>query len=444
MDRETTKHYLADDPPSVVPLSIAPHFNALNQQEKLYAHYISIACFAGSRIVLRQVSPESEPIFDLIIELYHDCNGDWKALQKQANVPDDDMRHFLDYAAQFLGNLGNFKSFGDSKFVPRVHMRHFKALACASSKTLRLYEDAWFGLFANDTIQSMHLGYPDAGHVSTYYPESFSITKDEITAVSDFFESQKLLPENTRIRKTKDGNYEVLIASAEKDPSRSSRDLPETNYELTGSLAGKTATIVFGDHSTEMGKVANALREAQKYALNDTEAKMMGQYVKSFETGSLEAFKESQRLWCQDKDPTIESDIGFIETYRDPHGIRGEWEGFAAMVNKERTKAFGKLVESAPEQIPKLPWSKEFEKDNFLSPDFTSLEVMVSAPFPPHPPQPPLTHHHTDFRRQRHPRGHQHPKLRRHPPKSWLQKRLPRQRPLRRRPLRNHPLHPPH
>lgn len=56
-----------------------------------------------------------------------------------------------------------------------------------------------------------------------------------------------------------------------------------------------------------------------------------------------------------------------------------QWEGFAAMVNKERTRAFTKLVESAPENIHKLPWSADFEKDTFLSPDFTSLEVLSFA-----------------------------------------------------------------
>lgn len=49
------------------------------------------------------------------------------------------------------------------------------------------------------------------------------------------------------------------------------------------------------------------------------------------------------------------------------------------MVNLERTRAFGSLVDAAEAMIPKLPWSTEFEKDKFLSPDFTSLEVLSFA-----------------------------------------------------------------
>lgn len=75
MDDSTLKQYLADDPPTVVPLAIRPHFEALNNKEKKYAHYLSRASLAGTRINLRQVSPESEAIYDFILELHKACNG---------------------------------------------------------------------------------------------------------------------------------------------------------------------------------------------------------------------------------------------------------------------------------------------------------------------------------------------------------------------------------
>ncbi|PSN72689.1 dipeptidyl-peptidase III [Corynespora cassiicola Philippines] len=375
IDSETLKQYLADNPPTIVPLAIKPHFEALSDKEKLYAHHISIACHAGTRIVLRQISPEAEPIYDFIIALHKHSNGDYTALAKEAGLSQEDLDAYLNYSAQFLGNLGNYKSFGDSKFVPRIEPRQLKALATVSKPTLELYEKFKDAIYAGNDVAKLHLGYPSAGHVSTYYPDSPDISKEEIAGVSDFMEGKGLLPENTRVRKTKEG-FEVLIASALDNPSAEQRDLKESEWTLDD---GKKIKLVFGDYAKEMETIAMHIEKAKEYASNENETKMMENYSKSFRTGSLEAFKESQRFWIQDKGPEVESDIGFIETYRDPHGIRGEWEGFVAMVNKERTKAFGKLVESAPKLIPLLPWDSAFEKDKFLSPDFTSLEVLTFA-----------------------------------------------------------------
>lgn len=41
MDAKELKNFLADSPPSVVRLEIKPHFEALNDKEQRYAHYIS-------------------------------------------------------------------------------------------------------------------------------------------------------------------------------------------------------------------------------------------------------------------------------------------------------------------------------------------------------------------------------------------------------------------
>lgn len=66
------------------------------------------AAWLGTKIILRQVSPESEPIFDFIVHLHRSCEGNWEELRDQLSIPDDELTKFLDFAAMFLGNMGNF------------------------------------------------------------------------------------------------------------------------------------------------------------------------------------------------------------------------------------------------------------------------------------------------------------------------------------------------
>ena len=323
------------------------------------------------------MSPESESIFDLILALYAKCQGKWDQLAKEASVSTGDIKYFLEYAAQFLGNLGNYKGFGDVKFIPRCPKETFKSLASVDTKATTLCKQCVDAIYANESKPGlMHLGFPDKGHLTTYYPDSSNITQTEIETVDKYIGDKGLLPENTRIRKTSDGNFEILIASGISNPPANDQDTLETSYTLPD---GKKVSLLFGDHREEMAKIALEMKRASTHAANPTQKSMMDAYAKSFGSGSLLAFKESQRLWVKDLGPAVESNIGFIETYRDPAGVRGEWEGFVATVNLERTASFKKLVEAAPEMLPKLPWGEGFEKDVFVPPDFTSLEVVSFA-----------------------------------------------------------------
>ena len=338
------------------------------------------ASFSGSRIILRQVSFESPSIYDVIIKLHKHCDGDWSKYVSSKVVSKESIDYFLEYSTQFLGNLGNYKGFGDVKFIPRCSKEDVQKLCEYANIDERERKICLNGMFVADNASqaSMLLGFPDKGHVSGYYLGDPVPTQDEIDTLSTFVSGKGVLPENTRVQKAQDGNFEILVASALTKPSSNEFiDTQETKWIIDdGHLKGKTITLVFGDHQEEMSRIALNMAKAAPYSANERQQKMINKYAESFRTGSNQAFKESQKLWVKDIGPSVESNIGFIETYRDPSGIRGEWEGFAAMINKERTLAFKKLVDAAPAMIPKLPWSSDFEKDKFTPPDFTSLEVL--------------------------------------------------------------------
>ena len=54
---------------------------------------------------MRQVSPESPGIFDLILDLHRACGGQWDTLVTRCDITSEDLDSFLEYAGTFLCNL---------------------------------------------------------------------------------------------------------------------------------------------------------------------------------------------------------------------------------------------------------------------------------------------------------------------------------------------------
>jgi dipeptidyl-peptidase III len=59
--------------------------------------------------------------------------------------------------------------------------------------------------------------------------------------------------------------------------------------------------------------------------------------------------------------------------------MRGSFEGFVAVVDKDKSAILARLVDNAEIFLPLLPWIKSFEKVKFLKPDYTELTVVSFA-----------------------------------------------------------------
>ena len=154
---------------------------------------------------------------------------------------------------------------------------------------------------------------------------------------------------NNRLFKHANGDLELRMASSKQV------EVKRVTYK------DQTILITGGDYAPILNIVVEYLRKAMEYVSNETQKEFLEYYIKSFEYGDLNDHIKGSALWTKDKKPVVENYIGFIENYRDPYGVRGEWEGFVAIMNKKYTKILSDLVEQAPSLLKLLPWGEAFE-----------------------------------------------------------------------------------
>ncbi|XP_067008544.2 dipeptidyl peptidase 3 isoform X2 [Anabrus simplex] len=374
------KHFILPNDQPVVELECSSAFTDLNNNEKLYAHHLSEASWIGGLIVLIQTSSESPLIFILLRKVFsaQPIAELKKAAIEDGKLTNDDFQAFLVYASGIFTNMGNYKGFGDSKIIPNLSEDKFEKVLKLSEvyrREPKLLQELWSR--CKESIFSLSerektLSFPDKG-VTTYFSQNCK--QEDAELINGFLKKHNMEAYNSRAFKTVENGttmFEIRLASSETedDPNIT---LPVEEFE------GCKFIVTRGDYSGLLKLVVDSLKKAKEYAANNNERNMLDQYIKSFSSGSLNDHKEGSRYWIKDIGPVIETYIGFIETYRDPAGMRGEFEGFVAMVNKKMSAKFAQLVNQAEGLLLELPWPKSFEKDAFLRPDFTSLDVLTFA-----------------------------------------------------------------
>jgi dipeptidyl-peptidase-3 len=234
------------------------------------------------------------------------------------------------------------------------------------------------------------LGIPSAFAQSTYYlGEKCLKSPDDISSISKLMERLAIFPENTRLKKhiTSEGGvtcdtYDILQASVKED---------ETNLEGSGNLCAnkKRIRLIRGDHRDELRRICDSLQSALKYVANSAQHEILLEIRESFLTGDLDTYTSAQKVWVKDKAPHVETVLGFVEPYRDPLGVRAEFEGIVGIADAEQTSVLRKLADMATNFVRKLPWALgchendrkgPFEKELFDPPDLSSVHSETTNP----------------------------------------------------------------
>lgn len=272
MDRFT-----ADSKTPICALQVKLHIDTLTPRQKLYALHMSRAAWHGQRIVLAQVSPESPVIFDFLLSYFQG---------HAENISDQHVSLLLAYSTEFLGNGGNYKSFGDTKFIPPLSIQELDKLVSnhSSADTKSLYAKCRDAMFSLEPTSVRSLGFPDKKACSAYY--SANITESEIATVQAFLESKQINAYNTRLFKDDNtAEFTIRLASADRLPTE------------TFSHQGQPIHIAYGDFSDCMSNIVKSIEAAMDFVENDCQLQMLKKYALSFKTGSIDAHKDSQRLY---------------------------------------------------------------------------------------------------------------------------------------------------
>merc|ERR1711939_1225031 len=157
---------------------------------------------------MAQTSPHGPSLFDLIVSTFSAAPGkfvDLAKLKQESAVSDDEWHDTLSYCAQVLSNLANIKSFGATKFVPRVAFEKVVKASPNSKAALSYWDKVKDEIYALEPEPLLTIGKRCDGHLSNYYPSELAPSDDEVSETQALCDAAGVSTLNTRLTKEAEG-----------------------------------------------------------------------------------------------------------------------------------------------------------------------------------------------------------------------------------------------
>ena len=97
-----------------------------NLKDTMYAYHFLRASWSGAKICFFERSYESPALLYILLKGFGNSSSQQLFNKCKETFGEEECKKLFIYLAAFLDNCGNYKSFGDSKFIPECSKDNFK------------------------------------------------------------------------------------------------------------------------------------------------------------------------------------------------------------------------------------------------------------------------------------------------------------------------------
>ena len=230
-------------------LDCSAAFGGLAQKEALYAYYFAKASWNGAKICFFERSYESPALLYLVLKAFE--SGAKETVEGiKGKIDQVAIDQILIYLAAFLDNTGNYKSFGDTKFVPECSEENFKKFflltpywSAHEEEFNRIYDRIVKFLFNHETPYGLIDWAEKKGTTGYYSPNVTLADAEKVKAITI---KKGLKSENNRLTKQGENSFTLRVASVE-----AKREIWEED--------GIKITIEYGEFGSFLKRVSDNL-----------------------------------------------------------------------------------------------------------------------------------------------------------------------------------------
>ena len=368
---------------SIININFNESFEQLTEEEKNYLYYLTQACWTGQIIDLFQTSYESPALF-MIFQMFFGSfekidDLENQIIKKDEQITPEMINNFLEYAAKFYSNFGNY-TIKKKKFFPEFNKSESESQAIfeiilKTSTRYTEFSSIWQiikCIIFDKSENVINIDLEEKEGKNCYYLGG--IKKEQIQSTDGFLLSKDISLLNTRLFYY-NSQVITLIGSITEKQENCDNDI----------------VLLYGEFAPFLKIITDNLKKAKEHTTKDAEGELIEDYIKFFTDGDIKYHKESQKKWVEldsqgDKgwnEIDIDYNIGWNEVDMDPLSARGLFEGFVGFTDNFMSKKYEQIINIIPQLIKELPWSQDFnesDEDNEKKIiEFKSFEIICFA-----------------------------------------------------------------